>query len=1119
MEALSHNRVKNKKIINLIVVWMSIFLILSPLHFFSIPENVKAEITEDEGFNEPTYQSIHKGDMYSTGNVNLGIKATEDQKKTALYSDITYTSGTAPNGYTRELIDVDDDPTTTNSSKAYIPVPEGAEVEWAGLYWSSTRYELTLPQYREPVKFTTPSGISFPVSPSYTYYGSGLFYGFGINGTYYSNYADVTELLKSSNSKGGSYTVANIPYPNTNLAYNSGYYSFAGWYMLVITKDKSKTRKAFTVYDGGLKRATGSGEKEFTVKNFIASKAGDLDPKVSIFAVQGDRYWQGDKLSVYVDKAWKEITDKLNPTGNIFNSTISEYEEHMRDKYPGTFAPDYKNNLGIDADLIRLPAGYIKPEQKEIRLKAATSGDDYVLNTLAFAVNATAPELVINKEVLNPKEKYEPDDEVIYRLRVKNVEPNSTSVDTKIEDVLDRCLQFIPGSVKIISGPNAGDQTDLVMDDQVDYDVKTRKLTIRIGEGANATKGGIYTDKTSETIVEFKAKLKGRKIESEIPNTAVVQGIDELTGSRIEANASNKVVVKVKPERKPDIDQKGKLEVEKLARDINGGTLKVGEKLEYTVKAKNSVQNSILQSVKITDKLPEGVEYVPNTIKIDGKEQTDVEDDDQAHIKDGTIFAHFGDLKGEEEKVITFEVVIKQEMANKKIKNIAVVESISVPDSEKPEVETSVDPLYGQLDSKKEVTGGVDGKVHVDDELEYKIKLQNKVKNGLIKDVRIVDKLPSGVEYIAGSLKMNGNLLTDDVDEDAGSYEDNTVKVNFGDVLDTEERIVTFKVKVTKESLKTKEIENIAIVEGKTPDDKDLPPEKPTVKTKVEAKEPKVIKTVSDADETEVEKATLQSENEEFTWRVNYNFGNDVINLEKIVLQDDLEDILKVVQVRLVNANGEEIQVIPEIDEQSKKVKIELPKREGSYEYLVDQAYTMHIKSKLDVSKGMEALEAYTAKGGIRNKAELLFDQKKIVSNEAFIIPPYFGKIEIEKVDAKDENLKLEGAVFQIIDKEGKVVSELTTDKNGIAISKPVLVGKYTLKEVQAPNGYTLLKEPIEINVTNDVSTQKIRIENNKNEWIIPETGGIGTIIFYVIGGILMFITSFFFFRKRKIMK
>ena len=165
----------------------------------------------------------------------------------------------------------------------------------------------------------------------------------------------------------------------------------------------------------------------------------------------------------------------------------------------------------------------------------------------------------------------------------------------------------------------------------------------------------------------------------------------------------------------------------------------------------------------------------------------------------------------------------------------------------------------------------------------------------------------------------------------------------------------------------------------------------------MEAKEPKVIKTVSDADETEVEKATLQSENEEFTWRVNYNFGNDVINLEKIVLQDDLEDILKVVQVRLVNADGEEIQVIPEIDEQSKKVKIELPKREGSYEYLVDQAYTMHIKSKLDVSKGVEALEAYTAKGGMRNKAEFLLDQRKLFRMKHLSYHHLLGKLRLRK--------------------------------------------------------------------------------------------------------------------------
>ncbi|WP_255294508.1 isopeptide-forming domain-containing fimbrial protein [Bacillus cereus] len=1113
-----HNRIKeNKKILNALVVVMSLFLLLSQFQFLSLIDTVSAAVTDDEGFDKPTYRSIHKGDMYSTGNVNLGVKADPAREDKILYSDVDYMAWeTTPASQQRQLIDVDDDPETSNSSKAYIPIPDEAEIEWAGLYWSSTRYELTQQKYTAPIKFATPTGRSFDVSPSYTYYGSGLAYGFGINGTYYSNYADVTQHLKTSNSKGGSYTVANIPYPNSYYAYSSGYYSFAGWYMLVVTKDKSKTRKAFTVYDGGLKRASGSGFKEFAVQDFLADSKGTLNSKISVFAVQGDRYWKGDTLQIFSNNDWKAVTDKLNPADNIFNSAISEYEEHMRDKYPGKFSPDYRNNLGIDIDLINLPEGYIQPGQKEVKLRIGTNGDDHVLNTLAFAVNATAPELDIEKSVVNAKEKYEPDEEVVYRLKVKNIEPNSSAVDTKIEDVLDSRLEYVPGSVKIISGPNIGEKTDQTKDDQVDYDVNTRKLTIRIGEGASATKGGIYTDKMPETIVEFKAKVKAEKIESEIPNIAVVQGVDELTGRKIEANDSNKVVVKVKP----DLDvKKGELTAVKLAKDVNGGTLKVGDKLEYTIKAKNSVNDSILQSVKVTDKLPEGVEYVPNTLKIDGKEQTDAEDDDSAHIKDGIIYANIGDLNGNEEKAITFEVVVKPEMANKRIKNSAVVESISVPEQKKPEVVTLVDRMYGQLESKKEIISLPNEQVHVDDEIEYKIKMRNTVENGLIKDMRLIDKLPEGVEYVVGSMKLNGNSLTDVIDEDAGSYEDHTVKVSIGDVFDTEERIVTFKVKVTKESLKTKEIENIAVVEGKTPDGEDLPQEKPNVKTKVEAKEPKIIKTVSDADETEVEKATLQSENEEFTWHVNYHFGNDVVNLEKIVLQDNLEDILKVEQVRLVNANGEEIEGIPEIDEQSKKVKFELPKREGSYEYLMNQVYTMHIKSKLDISTGVEPLETYIANGGIQNEAELLFDQKEFVSNEAVIVPPSFGKIEIEKVDAIDERLKLEGAVFQVINNAGNVVSELTTNKDGIAISNPLLVGKYTLKEVQAPKGYMLMQELIEINVTPGASVQKIKVQNNKNEWMIPETGGIGTIVFYVIGGMVMFITAYLFFRKRKSVK
>ncbi len=58
-------------------------------------------------------------------------------------------------------------------------------------------------------------------------------------------------------------------------------------------------------------------------------------------------------------------------------------------------------------------------------------------------------------------------------------------------------------------------------------------------------------------------------------------------------------------------------------------------------------------------------------------------------------------LKVMKKKQFTFEVVVKPEMANKKIKNRAVVRSIVRKDKEKPEVETSVNPLYGQLECEE----------------------------------------------------------------------------------------------------------------------------------------------------------------------------------------------------------------------------------------------------------------------------------------------------------------------------------------------------------------------------------------------------------------------------------
>ena len=67
----------------------------------------------------------------------------------------------------------------------------------------------------------------------------------------------------------------------------------------------------------------------------------------------------------------------------------------------------------------------------------------------------------------------------------------------------------------------------------------------------------------------------------------------------------------------------------------------------------------------------------------------------------------------------------------------------------------------------------------------------------------------------------------------------------------------------------------------------------------------------------------------------------------------------------------------------------------------------------------------------------------------------------------------MEGAVFDVISKDGTIVCKLTTNKDGLATSIPLMVGKYTLKEVQAPNGYMLMREPVEIEVKSGMDSQK----------------------------------------------
>ena len=91
------------------------------------------------------------------------------------------------------------------------------------------------------------------------------------------------------------------------------------------------------------------------------------------------------------------------------------------------------------------------------------------------------------------------------------------------------------------------------------------------------------------------------------------------------------------------------------------------------------------------------------------------------------------------------------------------------------------------------------------------------------------------------------------------------------------------------------------------------------------------------------------------------------------------------------------------------------------------------------------------------------------------------NKFTINKMDAKTQS-PLQGATFKIESTEeieGEIYEqEVTTNSQGQATLQ-LPFGTYQITEIQAPDGYELLKDPIEVQFTEGSDNQEITIENN----------------------------------------
>ncbi|MGN1007239.1 MAG: SpaA isopeptide-forming pilin-related protein, partial [Aristaeellaceae bacterium] len=156
-------------------------------------------------------------------------------------------------------------------------------------------------------------------------------------------------------------------------------------------------------------------------------------------------------------------------------------------------------------------------------------------------------------------------------------------------------------------------------------------------------------------------------------------------------------------------------------------------------------------------------------------------------------------------------------------------------------------------------------------------------------------------------------------------------------------------------------------------------------------------------------------------------------------------------------------------------------------------------------------------------------------------------KFELKK-HAKSSEDHLAGATFQLEDTDGNViplievaentyrrllagedetgesvVTEFTTTSTGNVILEGLDAGTYYLNEIEAPSGYNRLPDKVKVEITSaesgeaeekaltkgfkvndtDVADDVADVENQAGTEL-PSTGGIGTTIFYIVGGLLV---------------
>jgi uncharacterized repeat protein (TIGR01451 family) len=364
-------------------------------------------------------------------------------------------------------------------STAMLILPSNAQVTHAFLYWSGEstagNQADSTATIERPGVFT--QDVTAIDSATSSYQGSDY---------YYQSVAEVTSLVQAHGA--GAFRVSGVE--TQNLVNRADEVVFAAWSLVVFYRLDSDPQRNLALFDGLDLVATTSAD--VTLSGFLVPNAG-FDAKLGVIAYEGDGNITGDQIrfGTGILTAADRLGDDANPLSNFFNSTRSQLGTPVSNVGDLPQLTGGSRSMGsFDLDVVDITSR-LSPGQTSANIQATTTGDVYFLGAFITSISTYKPNFATSTKVVTDVNGggLLAGDVLEYTVDVVNT-GNDAAVNLQLADALPFGVTYVPGSLEILTGPNAGGKTDALDGDQGEFDSGLTTVVFRLGTGADGTTGG-----------------------------------------------------------------------------------------------------------------------------------------------------------------------------------------------------------------------------------------------------------------------------------------------------------------------------------------------------------------------------------------------------------------------------------------------------------------------------------------------------------------------------------------------------------------------------------------------------------------------------------------------------